>query len=571
MRVFVSHSSRNLDVALAVEEELRGLGHDPWLDATDIRAGELLRAELHQAMAHCEAVVVLWSEPASRSRWCAAEILAAHHLARGIVVGDVDGTARPLVLSKQPTVSLAMEGPAGVAVSAGTVASGRYEPPLCPRALEPNVQELHDQIGAAQLDVLALANTDLSGARRQHAELTERIVRLADQFSGEPVFWTLLGYQLKNTYQLVWWDQQGALRPPADPLLLKAERWFFQALFADPDDLEALNGLGSVLITEREAEAARFFIDRVLAIAAAQHQSYPAAAYDRLLAESLQQDRTGLLRRLQPQRRSRRRVHPAALLASKDDLAAEALSSAVEVLAAEDIDLLPVDSATSMLGAVPAACSLSRAAVTVWSGSALDDADQLTRLLVAIHEGCRIVPVRLDTTPVPDLLAGVLSVDLGSDRPEELDKLVRTLLRPPRARQILMAARDWEPPELRRIGARTAAPSAAANEETRARLVRQAGAAAARWPGYPGAERYLAQAHLVAAGSTTTSRRGLTTRRRHLEKARLAALRALLLDPTDAPSLALLSELSTLLELPLTDYFKLAARHHAEQRGEEVS
>jgi hypothetical protein len=55
-----------------------------------------------------------------------------------------------------------------------------------------------------------------------------------------------------------------------------------------------------------------------------------------------------------------------------------------------------------------------------------------------------------------------------------------------------------------------------------------------------------------------------------LEQARLAALRALLLDPTDAPSLSLLGELSTLLELPLADYFTATAHHYAEQRGEEV-
>ena len=37
------------------------------------------------------------------------------------------------------------------------------------------------------------------------------------------------------------WGQQGALRPPADPVLLEAEHWFFRSLFTDPDDLEALN------------------------------------------------------------------------------------------------------------------------------------------------------------------------------------------------------------------------------------------------------------------------------------------------------------------------------------------
>jgi hypothetical protein len=559
MRVFVSHSSRNLEVAIRVEEALHARGHDPWLDATDIRAGELLRTELHDAIAGCDAVVVLWSEPASRSRWCATEILAAHHLARGIVVGDVDGTPRAPLLSEPPIVSIASDGPVAVVACVETVSPSTYEPPSVPRELDPHVRQLHDEIGGAQLAVLTAADADLRQARRHHAELTEQIVGLAERFSGEPVFWTLLGYQLKNTYQLAWWDQQGALRPPADPILLEAEQWFFRSLFTDPDDLEALNGLGSVLITEREAEAATFFIDRVLAIAAAQRVTYPAAVYDRQLADSLRRDRIGLQRRLEPHDGNRRRPHRGVLLASEGDLTSQALHPVVERLGVEP---------ATALDTVPAACSRARTAVTVWSETALDDGDQLTRLLVAVYAGCRIVLLRLDATPPPDLLAGVLSVDLQTQRPEELDKLARTLHGSRRGRQVLLAARDWEPPALRRVGVRVVRPATSDRTATR-RLVRDAQAAADDWPGYPGAQRYLGLAHCAAARSMTSAR-GASTRRRHLEQARLAALRALLLDPTDAPSLSLLGELSTQLELPLADYFTAAAHHYAEQRGEEV-
>jgi hypothetical protein len=557
MRVFVSHSSRNLDVALRVEEALHARGHDPWLDATDIRAGELLRTELHDAIAHCDAAVVLWSEPASRSRWCATEILAAHHLARGLVVGDVDGTPRPPLLSEPPIVSIASDGPAAVAACVETVSPGRYEPPSIPRPLDPQVHRLHDEIGGAQLAVLTEASTDLPGARRHHAGLTERIVGLSEQFSDEPVYWTLLGYQWKNTYLLTWWDQQGAVRPPSDPVLLEAEQWFFRSLFIDPDDAEALNGLASVLLTEREAEAARFFIDRAIAITTAQRLTYPAAANDRQFADSLRRERIDLQRRLEPHGGTRRRPHRGVLLASEEDLGRPAVQAVVERVGVEP---------ATALETAPAACSRARTAVTVWSESALGDADQLTRLLVALYEGCRIVLLRLDATPPPDLLAGVLSVDLQSDHPEEeLDKLARTLRGSHRSRQVLLAARDWEPPELRRVGVQVVGPETSEASTTR-RLVRRARAAAAAWPGYPGAQRYLGLAHLAAARSTTSAR-GTRTRRRHLEQARVAALRALLLDPTDAPSLSLLGQLSTLLDLPLADYFTQAAQRYCRAMG----
>ena len=48
-----------------------------------------------------------------------------------------------------------------------------------------------------------------------------------------------------------------------DPLLLEAERLFFEALFVDPLERSALNGLGSILIYELELDAADFFVRRV--------------------------------------------------------------------------------------------------------------------------------------------------------------------------------------------------------------------------------------------------------------------------------------------------------------------
>jgi Flp pilus assembly protein TadD len=60
-------------------------------------------------------------------------------------------------------------------------------------------------------------------------------------------------------------DAIQAGRAPSDELLDRAERRFFEALSIDPTDPSALNGLGSILLLERELDAAEFFIRTAIA------------------------------------------------------------------------------------------------------------------------------------------------------------------------------------------------------------------------------------------------------------------------------------------------------------------
>ena len=64
------------------------------------------------------------------------------------------------------------------------------------------------------------------------------------------------------------------------PVKNSRDRCFFESLFADPLDYEALNGLGSILYFEREFEAAEFFIRRALVLAKRAGVDYPAAKSD---------------------------------------------------------------------------------------------------------------------------------------------------------------------------------------------------------------------------------------------------------------------------------------------------
>lgn len=79
-------------------------GIQSWLDSSDIRAGALLRTELQDAIASARVLVLLWSKPAARSRWVAAELLTAFHLNRFVIPCMLDASPPPFFL--QDTLAL---------------------------------------------------------------------------------------------------------------------------------------------------------------------------------------------------------------------------------------------------------------------------------------------------------------------------------------------------------------------------------------------------------------------------------------------------------------------------------
>ena len=97
----------------------------------------------------------------------------------------------------------------------------------------------------------------------------------------------LAGYHRKNEYRLKYGAEIDARRPPADPLLECAERFFFDTLFVNPTDYSALNGLGSILVYEREYNAAEFFILRAIHYAERDGIAYGDAEQDLALTRWL--------------------------------------------------------------------------------------------------------------------------------------------------------------------------------------------------------------------------------------------------------------------------------------------
>jgi hypothetical protein len=76
------------------------------------------------------------------------------------------------------------------------------------------------------------------------------------------------------------WEKIQVGRAPRDPLLLRGERYFFDALSVNPRDESAINGIGSILFYERELQAAAFFQRRAIELAKKSGGNYEAAEQD---------------------------------------------------------------------------------------------------------------------------------------------------------------------------------------------------------------------------------------------------------------------------------------------------
>ena len=294
MDAFISHSSKNRLLARKVEASLAAAGLKAWLDDSDLNLGALLRSELQKQIGGSRTVVLLWSKPASQSRWINAEWLTAYHLDKFIVPCKLDDTLLPQCL--QSTVYMPLGR--GSRASLERVTRAVREAPAARNDVLPPMRSESADLAAAiattandqQLMTDALLARDLDKASELQQLLDDVMTKATRAWPFDPVVVNLDGYHQKNAYMLKYWDAIQAGRAPADPLLVDAERRFFDSLAIDPADPAALNGLGSVLILERELEAAEFFV--VAAIKAAKARglsSYPAAEQDLQLIRSYRQ------------------------------------------------------------------------------------------------------------------------------------------------------------------------------------------------------------------------------------------------------------------------------------------
>jgi hypothetical protein len=285
MDAFISHSSKNHARAQRLEAALEARGLDVWLDDSEIRLGVLLSEELQTSIRESGRLVLLWSRAASASRWVNSEWLMALHQDVFVLPCMLDETPLPQCLQNSVYLDLRRIDDRDV----DKLARAIQEPHDGANRLAPAMRSESPELRAA-IEALAegqLAVTDSLGRRDvgEAAEAQSRLDELTDETQGtwplDPMVVNLVGYHLKNAYMLRHWDALQAGRAPDDDLLRHAEDRFFETLFIEPHDPSPLNGLGSILMLQRDLDAAEFFVEAAIRSAKRKGMaSYPAAEQD---------------------------------------------------------------------------------------------------------------------------------------------------------------------------------------------------------------------------------------------------------------------------------------------------
>jgi len=297
---FFSHASQDLGFALPLAKALEGDGLRIWIDGDNIEVGALLREGLQSAI-QCSGVLVLfWSEHALKSRWVMTEIFTAFHSNRFILPVVLDATPLPQFLARTVYLDRKRDGGSmGEKLSKAirTAPAERNEAHFFIGTLDEDTQTLMNAIGQAQYQVMDLVLTDRKKAAKASEAITTALETLVKLAAMHPMTLNLQGYQCKNAYLVKHWEIVQAGRKAQDPLLEQGEHYFFEALCLNPTDVNAVNGLGSILICDLELNAAEFFVRRSLEVfkAAGIEGTYAAADSDlRLILRLKGQQQAGV-------------------------------------------------------------------------------------------------------------------------------------------------------------------------------------------------------------------------------------------------------------------------------------
>ena len=129
------------------------------------------------------------------------------------------------------------------------------------------VDDAAENLARTQLAELDALPKDLAKAAQLHKKVDAALKVIEKRFPFEAAILSVAGYHRKNAYLGRHWDAIQAGQAPKDSLLDKAESYFFKVLCFKPFDPSSLNGLGSVLLLERDLDAAEFFIGRAIELA----------------------------------------------------------------------------------------------------------------------------------------------------------------------------------------------------------------------------------------------------------------------------------------------------------------
>lgn len=156
MKVFLSYSNRDREMADAVQNELQKQGFEV-VRLDDLPPGSDISAAIIKAIQNSDAVVVLLSKASSRSRWLDAEVAAS------FVAGDGEGPKRliPVRIDKEASIPTLLQGRTWLDFS--NPQERNQAGPLLARALRARLPEVDAETRAHALSVESRLLTEEQG------------------------------------------------------------------------------------------------------------------------------------------------------------------------------------------------------------------------------------------------------------------------------------------------------------------------------------------------------------------------------------------------------------------------
>ena len=284
---FMSHASANKAQAARAEAAIGA--RRAWFDRSDIHLGALLGRELLANIRKSRSLVLVWSKAASESPWVQGEWIAAVTLGKPIVPICLDEAPLPQCLTNtlwQPAARGPLKGSIAEVARAvrgrlprGASVSPSMRLPECASFPKRKLRGL----GSAQLSMLNGFYGDLAAARREQRRLETQTRALAARYPDDPRAATLWAYNEKNAVILDHDAEILAGIKVVDERLDEARWRFLHALWLDPLDAEALNGLGTIAWFGHDLDSAEFFVRAALR----RIPNYGAAQHDLALILAL--------------------------------------------------------------------------------------------------------------------------------------------------------------------------------------------------------------------------------------------------------------------------------------------
>ncbi|MBN1200880.1 MAG: TIR domain-containing protein [Anaerolineae bacterium] len=91
-KVFISYSRKDTDTVRRIREQLEKLGHEIWIDTEAIKGGANWLHEISNNITQADALLVVWSQHAKKSKWVEREITIADNTDKLIIPLSIDGT-----------------------------------------------------------------------------------------------------------------------------------------------------------------------------------------------------------------------------------------------------------------------------------------------------------------------------------------------------------------------------------------------------------------------------------------------------------------------------------------------